>query len=374
MDGYIQQQSQLDRRRKLLQALQAQALAPTQSQTVGDRVVPYSPIQGLSQLAQAYLAKKGLSGVNEKEAQLVQQRQGQTKEATQRVIDMMMGKPQTGGPLQNPPGGEYQPVTPAVAPNLPGAAITAATEPALAENKGLQGITQAMLKNKFSNAGGTPYYQFLPTAEGYAVGNARTGEINRPGDSVVRSQDDPTLQAELAGAKKSAVLEAESKAADEARYRGLPEMTKMARTILESGKPTQSGVGSMYDYLGSVFGFTPEGATQADQLRAIGGALVSKMPRMEGPQSDRDTMLYREMAGQIGDSNIPIARRLAALQVVENMWAKPPGTPYDEYAKAHPISEVSNATDETDMQGVLDQANQLKNAYGGGQKVIEVDW
>jgi hypothetical protein len=52
------------------------------------------------------------------------------------------------------------------------------------------------------------------------------------------------------------------------------------------------------------------------------GALVSKMPKMSGPQSDKDVLLYREMAGQVGDSTIPVARRQAAAAEVRRLNEK----------------------------------------------------
>lgn len=86
--------------------------------------------------------------------------------------------------------------------------------------------------------------------------------------------------------------------------------------------PTGSGVGAAYDSVAGVFGASPEGAKEAQSLKAIGGALVSKMPRMEGPQSDKDVALYKEMAGVIGDATIPRVRRVAALDKVKDLWAK----------------------------------------------------
>lgn len=86
--------------------------------------------------------------------------------------------------------------------------------------------------------------------------------------------------------------------------------------------PTSSAVGSGIDTVAGWFGTAPKGAAEADQLRSIGGALVAKMPRMEGPQSDKDVQLYREMAGQLGDSSLPISRRLAALKTVRDLYAK----------------------------------------------------
>ena len=107
---------------------------------------------------------------------------------------------------------------------------------------------------------------------------------------------------------------------------GLGAAIQEADDIL-SGKdgnplPTASGIGSLIDTGSAVFGVTPEGAKQADKLRSIGGAMVAKMPRMEGPQSDKDVQLYKEMAGRIGDSTIPIDRRRAALETVKELWSK----------------------------------------------------
>jgi hypothetical protein len=37
---------------------------------------------------------------------------------------------------------------------------------------------------------------------------------------------------------------------------------------------------------------------------------------MTGPQSDADVKLYKEMAGQIGDSTIPAAEKKAAMKTI----------------------------------------------------------
>lgn len=90
----------------------------------------------------------------------------------------------------------------------------------------------------------------------------------------------------------------------------------------KANPPTGSGFGNIVDKVGGFFGATPDGAAEAEKLRAVGGALVSKMPRMEGPQSDKDVALYKEMAGMVGDASIPIERRVAALEEVKKLWAK----------------------------------------------------
>lgn len=86
--------------------------------------------------------------------------------------------------------------------------------------------------------------------------------------------------------------------------------------------PTQSGMGSLVDAAGNFVGKTMAGAKEATALKAIAGALTAKMPRMEGPQSDKDTLLYKQMAAQVGDSGLPVDQRVAALDEVKRIWAK----------------------------------------------------
>jgi hypothetical protein len=58
-------------------------------------------------------------------------------------------------------------------------------------------------------------------------------------------------------------------------------------------------------------------ANDADAtLKVIAGALTSKMPKMSGPQSDADVLLYKQMAGDIGNANLSQDSRKAAVQVV----------------------------------------------------------
>lgn len=102
-----------------------------------------------------------------------------------------------------------------------------------------------------------------------------------------------------------------------------PGIIAEAHSLLEPGAdgqlPTQSGIGSAVDTVGSWFGISPAGAPEAARLKVVGGNLTSLVPRFEGPQSDRDTQAYREMAGQIGDETVPVPQRLAALKQVETL-------------------------------------------------------
>ncbi len=88
------------------------------------------------------------------------------------------------------------------------------------------------------------------------------------------------------------------------------------------GRATNSLAGAATDKAAQAFGVSTEGAIATAQLSALQGALISKMPKMSGPQSDKDVQLYREMAGQIGDATIPREQRLAALQTVRSLNEK----------------------------------------------------
>lgn len=115
------------------------------------------------------------------------------------------------------------------------------------------------------------------------------------------------------------------------------ELIGIARQTLPGA--TGSGLGAAADSTGRFFGVSTEGAQKAAQLESLGGALVMKMPRMEGPQSNLDQLLYREMAGKIGDRTVPIAEREAALQTVEQLLGK-----YATKSQQQPAAPTSNAS------------------------------
>lgn len=87
-------------------------------------------------------------------------------------------------------------------------------------------------------------------------------------------------------------------------------------------KPTSSGLGSMVDSAASLIGVSPAGAAEAGKLKVIAGKLTSVVPRMEGPQSDKDVALYKQMAGDVGNDKLPLETRLSALREMKKLYAK----------------------------------------------------
>ncbi len=103
---------------------------------------------------------------------------------------------------------------------------------------------------------------------------------------------------------------------------GLVGLLDAADPLLAGDVATSSVGGQLRDKVTGAFGVSTDASKAAAQLAAIGGALVSKMPKMSGPQSDKDVMLYKEMAGRLGDSSVPIGDRQAAAQILRNLTEK----------------------------------------------------
>lgn len=87
-------------------------------------------------------------------------------------------------------------------------------------------------------------------------------------------------------------------------------------------KATGSYIGAGVDLVGRAFGGSTDGAVAGSQLKALEGALMMAQPRMEGPQSDKDVALYRQMAAQIGNPTVPAAEKKAALKVVRELHSR----------------------------------------------------
>lgn len=143
-------------------------------------------------------------------------------------------------------------------------------------------------------------------------------------------------------AKESAKMEAKR----DFTMGGLGDAIDGARKLL-SKNPTASGGGKVVDAVGNFLGISSESADTAAALKAVGGALVSKMPRMEGPQSDYDVQNYKEMAAQVGDASIPVSQRLIALKEVERLWRK-----YDKTAGTTPAASKTTTSENIDPAGI----------------------
>lgn len=120
---------------------------------------------------------------------------------------------------------------------------------------------------------------------------------------------------------KADVARDTGRVADAKKTSQMREAASTAMKILE-GNPTGSGVGAFADAVGNFVGQPMKGASDAQQLEALGGWMTANVPRMEGPQSDADVRNYATMAGRIGDRTLPVSVRRDALKVVMGLMDK----------------------------------------------------
>jgi len=133
---------------------------------------------------------------------------------------------------------------------------------------------------------------------------------------------------EFKGAQTKAINDAELVAKEIAskREKDLQQLNflnqiEKAGTLLDLD-PTASGFGTMVDDVTGYFGGAFDSADVAEQLRGVEAWMTSNVPRMEGPQSDNDIKMYKQMAAVIGDSTIPVSRRKAALKTLKDLQIK----------------------------------------------------
>ena len=82
---------------------------------------------------------------------------------------------------------------------------------------------------------------------------------------------------------------------------------------------TGSGIGRLVDSGARIFGVATPGDVATAKLGTLGGQLVALMPKMSGPQSDKDVEMYKQMAGKLDDPTIPVEIRKAALGTIREL-------------------------------------------------------
>jgi hypothetical protein len=116
----------------------------------------------------------------------------------------------------------------------------------------------------------------------------------------------------------------------EASARNVLTIINEAEKLIDGA--TGSYLGAAADETARAFGKSTAGAQATAQLKALEGQLMMAMPRMEGPQSNYDVQLYRQMAGQIGDPTVPRETKKAALAKVKALQQQYAGQPEGAWA------------------------------------------
>jgi hypothetical protein len=91
-------------------------------------------------------------------------------------------------------------------------------------------------------------------------------------------------------------------------------------SIIDTATGSLAGTGR--DAVAGSFGVATEGAKAAAKLKVIQNNLVLTMPKLTGPTSDRDTALYKEATGLIGDPTIPAEIKKSAVGQIRQIQEK----------------------------------------------------
>lgn len=149
---YSQQAAELDRRQRMAELMQQQAMEPIQTQSAGGIVLPVSPVAGLSKLLRSYMSSKQLSDVASKRAALEQQ-----DIAAARQMAEEFGRRSTEQPIAEGDNTLRELAVRPIASSVPGKAYrTELVEPALTQAERQASILPAAL-----GAGVGPYQQKL---------------------------------------------------------------------------------------------------------------------------------------------------------------------------------------------------------------------
>ena len=85
---------------------------------------------------------------------------------------------------------------------------------------------------------------------------------------------------------------------------------------------TGSLAGNIRDNAAALIGVSTDPSEAIAELQVLHAQLMLNQPRMEGPQGVKDVELYQQMAGKIGDPNVPAAQKKAALRKIIELQNK----------------------------------------------------
>ncbi|AWL03412.1 hypothetical protein DIR46_02380 [Massilia oculi] len=146
----------------------------------------------------------------------------------------------------------------------------------------------------------------------------------------------------------------------EAAAKNLMPLIKQAGKLIDGA--TGSYLGAAIDQGARYYGSSTDGAKNIAQLRVLEGNIMMAQPRMEGPQSNLDVELYRQMAAQIGDPTVPNDTKKAALKTLESM--------YEKYGSKPPADIPRDAINHLKLNPKLRDAFDAKYGAGSAASVL----
>lgn len=114
------------------------------------------------------------------------------------------------------------------------------------------------------------------------------------------------------------------KAADDKMNRDLNTVIPTLEEISKDGglldQATGSGFGAGLDIAAGFFGHGTGGAIAIGKLKPATDAVLKLVPRFEGPQSDKDTKMYQDAAGNLANPSTPNSVKKAAAKEILRIY------------------------------------------------------
>lgn len=149
----------------------------------------------------------------------------------------------------------------------------------------------------------------------------RTGATPANPLSTQQSENEATAAAAAAKARGAVTGETQGSIEKKALTAGgVKDILDLADPLIDSA--TGSAIGAGRDKLASAFGVAPEGAQAIAQLQVLQASLMMAQPRMEGPQGEKDVILYQQAAGNLGDPSVPGSIKKAAVKTIRELQKK----------------------------------------------------
>jgi hypothetical protein len=158
-----------------------------------------------------------------------------------------------------------------------------------------------------------------------AGGGLLSVDRNDPSNTQTVVPDAQATNAAAELARRKAAAEAAGKAegsilSKATNAEGINQILDLADPLIDVA--TGSTAGAARDAVAAFFGYAPDSAQAIGQLQVLQAAMMMSMPRMEGPQSDKDVQLYQKAAADLGNANTPNATKKAAVATIRALQQK----------------------------------------------------
>lgn len=241
----------------------------------------------------------------------------------------------------NPQTGAMSQTAPQAQPAVPAAGLYNTPNGQVRIGEGLTPEQWQLVQADMANGGASNNYQLpdrnVTPAQRAASGGAFVGRAPEEQAALTEAAklgvQQQYLPQELAARTQAALAQEAGKAQVTAQADANKLQTTRTRdaqetvAVLQEALPlldtaTGSGLGAIRDAGAAFVGRATDGAKANASLRVLATRLTAKVPRFEGPQSDKDVAEYKAAAGDLANDSLPVEIRRAAGMTLQRLSQK----------------------------------------------------